>query len=193
MHVHVLALALASALAIDIAGPQVSAKETYHPVPWYLPRKVTIGAGVNPPTVSIDLRLAWELGVIEQPRNHLVIMIELGTGLTLVNQARIRALYQHVAMVGFGYRSTRELFHWGFSVLTGPLWYRAGYAPGVGLNFENRFVTYSEATAQAGLVVKEHLIFGIFAGYGAPWDITERFPAGIYTGGFRVGVFGEWR
>ncbi len=192
-HMHVLALALASALAVEIAGPEASAREAAHPAPWYLPRTVSTGLVINHPAISVDVRLAWEIGVIEQPRNHLVIMLAVGTGTVLSPPKGIRDIYQHTAMLGFGYRSNRERFHWGFSVLTGPLWYRASYQPGVPFKFENRLLTYSEASAQAGLRLFEHLIIGLYAGYGAPWDVSNRFPSSVYLGGFRFGFFADWR
>ncbi len=190
---HVLALALASALAVEISGPETSTRET-HPVPFYVPRTASVGFFFNPPNaVSLGVRIAWEVGVIEQPRNHLVILLQLGTATAISLPVGMKALYQHVAMLGFGYRSTRELFHWGFTIMTGPLWYRAAYRPDYPYNFESRFVTYSEATAQAGLKLAKHLVVGIYAGYGAPWDMSTRFPASFYTGGFTAGVFADWR
>jgi len=189
---HVLALALASALAVEISGPETLKREA-HPVPAWLPRTASVGMVVNPPAITLDVRLAWEIGVIEQPRNHLVIMVELGTGLALTTPKGLKNMYQHVAMLGFGYRSTRELFHWGFSVLTGPMWYRSAYGPNTGFDFESRVVTYSEITGQVGLKLLEHFIVGIYLGYGAPWDVSTRFPSSIYLGGFRFGFFAEWR
>jgi hypothetical protein len=148
---------------------------------------------VNPPAITMDVRLGWELGVIEQPRNHLIIEVQVGTGTAVTFPLGIRAIYQHVAMLGFGYRSTREVFHWGFSVMTGPLWYRAAYNPGVPFRFESRVVTYSEATVQFGFKAAAHLIVGVYGGYGAPWDVSNRFPATIYTGGPTFGLFADWR
>ena len=190
---HVLALALASALAVEISGPDASAKET-HPVPFYVPRTASLGVFVNPfKAVSLDVRIAWELGVVEQPRNHLVVLIQVGTSTAISLPLGLRALYQHVGMLGIGYRSTRELFHWGFSIMTGPLWYRASYTPDYPYDFESRFTTYSEVTAQAGLKLAKHLIVGVYVGYGAPWDMSPRFPGSFYTGGFTAGLFADWR
>ncbi len=189
---HVLALALASALAVEVSGPETSAREQ-HPAPWYLPRTASVGFFFNPPSVSVNVRLAWEIGVIEQPRNHLVMLLQAGTATALSLPFGIKELYQHVGLVGFGFRSTRELFHWGFTIMTGPLWYRASYLPSFPYNFESRVVTYSEATAQAGLHVAKHLVVGLYAGYAAPWDVSTRFPASAYTGGFTAGLFADWR
>lgn len=189
---HVFALALASALAVDLSGPDVSTREP-HPVPWYLPRTASVGLFINNSAVTIDARLAWEFGVIEQPRNHLVILVQLGTGTAIATPKGIQALYQHVGLLGFGYRSTRELFHWGFSVMTGPLWYRAAYAPGAGFGFESRWLTYSEVTGQIGLRLARNLVVGIYGGYAAPWDVSNRFPASLYTGGPTFGFFADWR
>lgn len=192
---HVLALALASLLAVDIEGPKVEldAKEKIHPAPWFLPRTASLGIQYNSPIMSATLRIAWEIGLIEQPRNHLVAMVILGSSLPISGSTLFTALYQHVAMAGIGYRSTRQLFHWGFSAGAGPIWYRAGYPKGSAFNFESRVITYAEVTGQIGLRLLDHFIAGIFAGYGAPWEVSNRFPATIYLGGFTAGVFADWR
>lgn len=192
---HVLALALASLLAVELEGPkaQLDAQEKVHPTPWFLPRTVSLGILYNAPVVSADLRIAWEIGLIEQPRNHLVAMVTIGSSVPMSTSNLFSAIYQHVAIIGIGYRSTRQLFHWGFSAGVGPIWYRAGYPRGSPFNFESRVITYAEATGQVGLRLLDHLVVGIFAGYGSPWEITNRFPATVYLGGFTAGVFADWR
>ncbi len=189
---HVLALALASALAVEISGPDTAERET-HPIPWYVPRTFSLGLFINPPVATPHFRIGWEIGVLEQPRNHLVALWQIGSGTGASLPPGFKGLYQHVAIVGVGYRSTREVFHWGFTVTFGALWYRASFVPGSVYQFENRVLSYSEAHAQAGWRVLDHLVIGVYAGYASPWDVSIRFPGNIYTGGPLFGFFADWR
>ncbi len=184
MHALVVALAL-------IAGAD---EENKHPVPVWLPRGVQLGVLINPPMVAPAIRLQWDISVLEQPHNDFVIIGQVGTAVGLSLPQGMIAHYQHVALVGLGYRSTYEKFHWGFQFGLGPVWYRADFAKTSNYRFEDRVLGYAEGRLQTGLKLAPHFILGVYFGYASPWTYSyDRYPGNNYVGGFSVGLFADWR
>ena len=188
-----LALAIATTFAASDLIDRPPPEPVVHPVPVYVPRGVSLGLFVNLPTVAPMLRLQWEATLYEQPRNHLTAFLAGGAALSLNLPASVRALYQYVTFAGIGYKSTREVLHWGFQIGAGVVWYRASYAPAQHLFFESRVLGYSEGRIELGARVTRSLILGGYVGYGSPWEFNDRFPAVIYVAGPVAGVFLDWR
>jgi hypothetical protein len=180
-------------LLVTALGAGASAATDPHPAPWYLPRSLSLGVFLNDPIVAPHVRLSWEVGLIEQPRNHLVGLLSVGSGFGVGLPAGMEAHFQHVLMGGLGYRSTRGWWHWGFSAGAGPLWYRTGFGPGSLYGFESRVVGYSEATARLGLLAASHLVIGLQGGYAAVWAPSPYFRGDVYAGGIAIALFADWR
>ncbi len=183
-----LVLALVSALV-----SQVPDEVQPHPVPAYLPRNVAAGVMVSSQAISLDVRLGWALGVLEQPRNHLLLVANVGTAATLATPPGIRSIYQHTATIGLGYQMPLRRFFWGFQIGFGPLWYRAGYAPGLPYFFENRWLPYTEGRIEAGVRVSGALKIGAAFGMSSPVSFNQRFPANTYLGGVMFSLLVDWR
>jgi len=168
-----------------------------HPVPAYLPRDLQLGLELNGAgAVSPTVRVGWQIGLIEQPRNDLLAVVELGTGAAVSLPYCCAALYQHVAMAGIGYSSTRERFHWGFYVVAGLLWYRATYDPATEYGvfpFESKLMGTSEGYGEVGLKVAPNLILGLRLGYSGGWSVQTRYPATGLLAGAQLAVFANWR
>ncbi len=199
---HLLALALAATLSAETApaapGPEhqpqaarVSLEDEGPLVPFYVPRAASFGFFVsNVPTFYG--RVGWEVAFYERPRDHLTFFLDVGTGLPVSLPAELRALYQHVALAGVAYRSTRALLHWGFQFGGGALWYRATYPPGT-RRFESRVVAWTEGRAELGLKLAPHVVAGLYVGYASAFDSSSNFPAVNYVGGLSLGLFANWR
>jgi hypothetical protein len=184
MHAFVVALAL-------ICGAD---EELKHPVPAWLPRGAQLGFLINAPMVAPAIRLQWDVTLLEQPHNDFVVIGQLGSAFGLSLETGMSEHYQHVALVGLGYRSTYEKFHWGFQFGLGPVWYRTAYKKGSIYPFENRVLGYAEGRLQAGLRLAPHFILGIYFGYASPWTFSPViYPGNTYVGGFNLGVFADWR
>jgi len=173
-------------------------------VPWFVPRTATIGFFLSPSssswTPSAFFRVGWEVGVLERPRNHLVVIVDVGSASALSTPLLMRTLYQHVAVVGLGYRSTHTLFHWGFHITAGPIWYRASYAlstrcPGSPACLENRVLGWTEGRAQIGIKLAPNFLVGVAVGMGTPWviDYSGRNPGNAYLGGLSLSLWADWR
>ncbi|MFZ5438918.1 MAG: hypothetical protein ACOZQL_02860 [Myxococcota bacterium] len=162
-------------------------------MPWFVPRSVSLGVFVNAPMVTPHFRLAWEAPIIAQPRNHFIWTVALGSGVGLGVQSPMTEHYQHTAIAGLGYRSDRELVHWGFHVGAGGTWYRAAYKPGSIYSFENRVVGYIEGRLQLGLRITERLKLALYFGYGSPFVFNRVFPGNTFVGGVDAGLVLDWR
>ena len=162
-------------------------------VPWFVPRSLTLGLFINPPMVAPHVRLTWEAAIISQPRNDLIWLFSLGSAIGVGMQSPMTAHYQHVVLAGFGYRSDRELLHWGFHIVSGPVWYRAGYLPGAFFKFESRVLGYLEGRAQLGLRITPKLKLAVYFGYASPFFFTPQFPGNTFVGGFDTGLVLDWR
>ncbi len=164
-----------------------------HPVPFYVPRSASLGFRFGENTISPEVRLGWEFGLYEVPKNHLVLLTHFEGGVATTTPQSIRSLYQYKAIAALGYRTTRELFHFGFHLGAGAVWYRSSYVPGAGYPFESRVVGHSEARAQVGLRATSQLIVGLALTYGLGWETNLRFPSSQFVGGLQVSVFADWR
>ena len=177
--------------AVIASGP---VDETVKPlVPWFVPRSLTLGVFINPPMVAPHFRLSWEGAIISQPRNDLIWLFSFGSAVGVGTQAPMTTHYQHVVLAGFGYRSDRPLIHWGFHVASGPVWYRAGYAPGGFYQFENRVLGYIEGRVQFGVRLTGHLKLAAYFGYASPFVFTVQYPGNTFVGGFDTGLVIDWR
>jgi hypothetical protein len=185
---------LALAMALVCAGKSDENAPQEHPVPAWLPRGAAIGLFVNSPVVTPHLRLQWDITFYESDRDAFLGVLGLGTGFGAGLPQGMVEHYQHVALGGIGYRNTAKLFHWGFQIQLGPVWYRAAFTPGSAYAFESRVLGYAEGRVQAGLHLQPHLILGLFAGFASPWAFSyQRYPGNTYVGGFDFGLFADWR
>lgn len=179
--------------------PPPAPTEEPHPVPWFVPRTAVIGLFLSPNssawTPSAFFRVGWEAAILERPRNHLVIIVDVGSSTALSTPLTMKELYQHVAVVGLGYRSTHALLHWGFHVAAGPIWYRASYVPAAHRSVESRVLGWTEGRVQVGVKLAQNLVVAAYVGMGAPWtvDATLRYPANAYLGGLSLGFVVDWR
>ncbi len=164
-----------------------------HPVPPFAPRNVSAGVMVGQGAVSLQARLGWEVGLLEQPRNHLLAIAQVGSAFAIATPAGIRALYQHVALFGLAYQMPLKHFYWGFGIGFGPLWYRASYAPGLPYFFESRVLGYTEGRVELGFKLGEVMKLGAAVGYASPVSFSQRFPANSYVGGVMFSVVCNWR
>ena len=162
-------------------------------VPWFVPRSASLGVFVNSPVVTPHLRLAWEGAIVSQPRNDLIWLFTLGTGLGLGVPSPMTEHYQHVALAGVGYRSDRPVVHWGFHVAVGPVWYRAAYLPNAFYKFESRVLGYVEGRAQLGVRLSPHLRLAAYFGYASPFVFTLQYPGNTFVGGLDMGLVLDWR
>lgn len=173
------------------AGPVVESEPPL--VPWYVPRSATLGLFINRPMVAPHFRLTWEAAIISQPRNDLIWLLSVGSAVGVGMQVPMTAHYQHVLLAGFGYRSDHPLLHWGFHVVTGPVWYRASYEPGAFYKFESRVLGYIEGRAQLGIRIAGHLKLAVYFGYASPFFFAAQFPGNTFVGGFDTGLVLDWR
>lgn len=183
-------------LALLCAKPSAENTPLEHPVPAWIPRGASIGLFVNSPVVAPHVRIEWDVTFYESRQDAFIGLVELGTGfgLSLPSNIGMKELFQHVALVGVGYRNTGSLFHWGFQFGLGPTWYRASYVPHAPYLFESRVVGYAEGRAQVGLRLAPHLILGVYFGFASPWSFsTQLYPGNNYLGGFDFGFFADWR
>ncbi len=183
---------LAESLRLMLLLSSLGRTPEEHVVPVYLPRSASLGLRFGPDTLSPELRLGWEIGLYEVPKNHLVMIVHAEGGVATTTTLGINSLYQYKGLLGIGYRTTRELFHFGFHLAAGAVWYRSGFKDSVQFRFENRVVGHSELRGQVGLRVTDLLIVGLAVTYGLGWQTNIRYPASQYVGGLQVRVFADW-
>jgi hypothetical protein len=164
-----------------------------HLIPAYVPRTASLGIRLSTDTVSPEIRLGWEIGLYEVPRNHLVLILHVEAGSAVSVPRGLSSLHQYKAVAGVGYRTTRDLFHVGFHLGLGAAWYRAGFVDRITFPFENRVVGHSELRGQIGLRVTEFFIAGVALTYGLGWETNLLYPAGQFVGGFQISLFADWR
>jgi hypothetical protein len=121
-------------------------------------------------------------------------MLVLGTGTGASMPTAFKEHFQHVVLLGVGYRSNKEKWQWGFQVGSGPLWYMTNYVPEVFYENENRVLGYVEGNVRAGLKLFPGAYTGIYFGYASPWSFdAQRYPGNTYCGGVDFGVYVDWR
>lgn len=162
-------------------------------VPWFVPRSLSLGVFINAPVVAPHFRLAWEGSIISQPKNDLIWLVTAGSAVGLGTVAPMKEHYQHAFLAGLGYRSDRQLVHWGFHIATGALWYRAAYSPNPFYAFESRVLGYIEGRLQLGLRLGGPWKLALYFGYASPFVFFPQFPGNTYVGGVDAGLVLDWR
>lgn len=195
------AISLAILLSCASAFGQMTERvEPHHEstTPWYLPRAAHLYV-IPSPSVSPSLRIAWEIGITSGENDGLLFLLEGGGAYSLTDvvaetptkTVTLTFLYQHAAMAGIGYRHANDWqgFHWGFSILSGPLWYGARYE-GTATK-TNSIIGAVEGRAQLGWTVGK-VTYGVTVGYLQMYEHPLVNPAVLVLGGPTVGVFAEW-
>lgn len=175
------------------AKPPPESSDQASLVPWFIPRSASLGIFINWPMVSPHFRLTWEGALLSQPHNDLVWLFTVGSGAGLEPPRPMTTHYQHVALAGFGYRSDWPWVHWGFHVVGGVLWYRAGYLPGSFYQFESRVLGFVEGRLQLGIRITPHFRLAAYFGYASPLAFFPQFPGNTYAGGVDTGLVFDWR
>lgn len=143
--------------------------------PWYLPRTGSAIVLIQQGVVSPATRLGWELDLVDQPRNTLVVALHLGTAYAVTMN-----FWQYVALLGLGYRMQRELgLFWGFDIGAGPAIY--------GNQLTQRVGPYIEGRLHLGWRVAA-VTLSLCGGYGQG---IVRVPAPL--GGWFIGVLVGWK
>lgn len=186
----VLALVCSGVLA---AAPAPAVVPDAPLVPWFVPRSATLGVFINPPMAAPHFRIAWEGAIVSQPRNDLIWLFTLGSGVGVGVPSPMTSHSQHVALAGLGYRSDHTLIHWGFHIVSGVAWYRATYLPNGFYPDESRVLGYIEGRVQFGFRVTPHFRLAAYFGYASPFIFNVRFPGNTYVGGVDTGIVIDWR
>lgn len=204
-----LLILLAGSPALAQEDEDTEPRRHVSPTPVWLPRGVFLGTYLttgepdvrsSPPlVVTPQLRLQWELTVIQERVDSMVLLAELGGGWAVARTDRggvgenlsMERLNQFVGIFGLGYRGTLPSgLHLGAHAGVGPLLYRARFSGFVPEQFLAGMV---EARAQVGYTFFKGVALGISAGYGSPFGRPARSFGGEFTGGFLVGLFADWR
>ncbi len=166
--------------------------------PPYLPRAAFVGAFVNSSSVTPQVRLQWELTLIQERIDSLVLLFGGGGGYGLnrpqnlgpTNTSVMISLYQHVILGGFGFRADRPGgFHWGFQAATGPLFYGARFSD---LPSERGVLGLVEGRADVGWRFGS-IVYGVSFGYASLYQQPMRLQSGPYLGGIMFGLFADGR
>jgi len=166
--------------------------------PAYLPRAVFLGAYSNNTAFTPQLRVQWELTLLQTPHDAFVGIAEVGGGWGLGNLPRNVSLtggdmtyfYQHAFLAGVAYRATYPNgFHWGFHFATGPLAY-GGNITDTGA--ERRLGMTVEGRVQFGIQAGP-FVFGLSGGWAQLYDFPQDSLTAIFTGGPIGGAFLDWR
>jgi hypothetical protein len=177
-----LCFVLAAALAGSENPPSVS---------WYVPRQASAGAFFNGALIP-SLRVSLEPELIENPRDQMIAVLELGLGLgapALPDQ--MSTFYETTLTLGGGYRyNGNQGLHWGFHIGTGPILYGARFKDGS--KGEDRLTGTVEGSAQIGFRVGQ-VSWGLQLRYAEPYDVYARSVAAKYIGGFYLGIVANWR
>lgn len=197
-------LAQAAPGEVDIPGDLTTEKprEEVKGAPWYLPRSLELGTFIQKGLVAPNLRFDWELTMLQSHHDALVFVVEglvsyagafpnvgFGPGAT----STMTLFYQHSVMGGVAYRGTYESgFRWGFSVLSGPVWYGAHWSSAKVVP-ENNFDGWIDGRVQAGWQFGP-VVVGVTGGYTALYNQPRGFVlSGPYAGGIDMGIVIDWR
>ncbi len=180
------------ALLIPLAA---SARD--HGNPAYLPRAALVGTFVNT-VLTPQLRLTWELTLLERGKNALLLVLEGGGGYGLLLPSNLgptgmlsmTRLYQLTALAGIGFQADYEGgWHWGGQLATGPLFYGARFNDH---SSEDAVWPMLEARAQLGLRYGS-TVYGVSVGYAFTYPGLTRSLTTPFLGGPIVGVFADRR
>ncbi|MBI3182997.1 MAG: hypothetical protein HYZ28_12745 [Myxococcales bacterium] len=187
-------LASALALAGGLFSPPAAAAPASSPA--YLPRSASLALYTRE-AVTPSIQLAWELDLLEQKHDALVL-VAVGGGGYAISMAKVGPMldvpmtffYQHLLAVGLGYRSVRaDGFQWGLHVVSGPLLYGARFE---GPPAEHFVIGTLEGRVQAGWRAGS-VTFGLTLGVCQPFDYPPKSYAGELVGGLLFGAYANWR
>lgn len=165
--------------------------------PFYLPRAIWAGTFIHGQTVTPQVRVQWEGMLIQQYRDVLAVVMEVGggygvrfpTGVGINEDATMTYLYQHSIVAGIGYRGWRfQNFRWGVQILLGPHFYGARYDI---LPKENRVNGMVEGRARFGWDLGPVSV-GASVGYASPFSRPFLSAAAPHLGGFMAGAYVDW-
>jgi hypothetical protein len=170
------------------AGPPSEAQEKLSP--WYLPRWASFETYIWNGAVVPSLHTAWEINLIEQPRNTFVFIAELGFSYAVSTPAGLGSFFENFAIAGLGYRMQRDGgFHWGFTVGFGATLY--GNNGPMNMN-ELKASTYVEGKLHLGWRFKPFTV-SLCGGWGQPVTYDFTSVSQNYVGGPFIGVMVGWK
>jgi hypothetical protein len=193
-------------LFLATAGPAAAAPELKpvapppeaQGVPWYVPRAAFGGTFYNV-TWTPQLRLAWEVAIIQSKNDAMLAFFEGGGGYAvwmprifgLNGQDAMTFFYQHTAMLGLAYQARYSNgLCWGFQVGTGPVFYGARIE---NLPTENIVAGWVEGRAHVGWRFGK-ITYGISAGYANLYNPPRRTQqSGSFVAGPVGGFYMDWR
>jgi hypothetical protein len=175
-------------------------KEPTHPslLPPYLPRSAFVGSWLNSGALTAQVRLQWELTLVQERVDAFVLLFQGGGGYGLVlpqnlgpaRTSAMMSLYQHTLLAGLAFRADRPSgFHWGFQAATGPLFYGARFTD---LPSESGVAGLVEGRADVGWKYGS-IVYGISFGYGSLYQQPTRLESGSFLGGILFGLFADAR
>jgi hypothetical protein len=191
-----LAISLAQTSVYD--SPDAKKKAAEGEVPAYLPRAVYAGASLAGALLTPQLRLQWELNVLQARNDALVLYFEGGGGygvsfpknLGATRDVAMTYFYSYVLEAGLAYRAVYESgFAWGFHVGTGPVFYGARFTTAPR---ENTIAGMVDGGVQIGLRVGG-VVYGLAFRYSNLYDPPRRQLSGPWVGGPWLGFYAEWR
>lgn len=178
-----------------VAPPQ----RAHQGVPAWLPRAVFAGASLNSGVLTPQLRLQWELTMIQTDHDAFVLGIEGGGGHAVAFPSQgfgangtdsMTLLYQYALDVGVAYRALYSNgFAWGFHIYTGPVVYGAHIQNALPENTLNGWV---DGGAQVGLRAGK-VVYGIAFRYASIYYTPARSQASAVVGGPFLGFYADWR
>jgi hypothetical protein len=193
-------LLLALSLSLPAAAQLPARQKRVSPTTAWLPRGVFLGPYVKGGAVVPQLRLQWQWTLIQERIDAFALIAEVGGGYDLAkptnagprNNLELTQLYEHTAMLGFGYRGNWPSgWHAGAHALAGPVLYGAKYQDNL-LPSEQRTAGLVEGRLQLGHSVGP-FVLGAALGYGELFGTSRRSNALEYLGGLNFGVYADWR
>lgn len=177
-------------LALVLAQPQGVALEERPKVPPFVPRSASLGVLLQRGVISPMVRVGWEIDLIDQPRNRLIFIAEVGAALSVATPTGLKFLHQESLSFGLGYRFNRGPIHWGLHAGAGPVFYGAVFERAA-VNISNVWLQI-EGRVQLGINVGPVALAGFF-GIGTLPSFDDRSAGAPYLGGFLVGLLVNWR
>ncbi|HEX4803123.1 MAG TPA: hypothetical protein VFV14_06410 [Myxococcaceae bacterium] len=166
--------------------------------PAYVPRAALVGTFFNT-VVTPQLRLTWELTLVEREKNALLLVLEGGggygvllpTNLGPTGMLSMTRLYQLTALAGIAFHADYEdsRWHWGGQLATGPLFYGAKFSDGF---TEDKVWPMLEARARVGLRFGA-TVYGLAFGWAFTYPGLTTSLTTPYLGGPMVGIFADRR